>query len=93
VAPGDFFALLGPNGAGKSTLIGIISSLVNLSEGQVEGVRQRPGAQPQRHHAPDRAGAAGNQLQPVRKALRHPGELRRLLACVPRKPSSAPKRN
>ena len=33
VAPGDFFALLGPNGAGKSTLIGIISSLVNLSEG------------------------------------------------------------
>ena len=36
VAPGDFFALLGPNGAGKSTLIGIISSLVNLSEGQVE---------------------------------------------------------
>ena len=36
VAPGDFFALLGPNGAGKSTLIGIVSSLVNLSEGQVE---------------------------------------------------------
>lgn len=36
VAPGDFFALLGPNGAGKSTMIGIISSLVNLSEGSVE---------------------------------------------------------
>ncbi|WP_045757738.1 ABC transporter ATP-binding protein [Xanthomonas albilineans] len=36
VMPGDFFALLGPNGAGKSTLIGIISSLVNLSAGQVE---------------------------------------------------------
>ncbi len=36
MAPGDFFALLGPNGAGKSTMIGIISSLVNLSEGQVE---------------------------------------------------------
>ncbi|MBK0026753.1 MULTISPECIES: ABC transporter ATP-binding protein [Stenotrophomonas] len=36
VAPGDFFALLGPNGAGKSTLIGIISSLVNLSQGKVE---------------------------------------------------------
>ena len=33
--PGDFFALLGPNGAGKSTLIGIVSSLVNLSAGQV----------------------------------------------------------
>ena len=36
VEPGDFFALLGPNGAGKSTMIGIISSLVNLSEGSVE---------------------------------------------------------
>jgi len=36
VMPGDFFALLGPNGAGKSTLIGIVSSLVNLSEGSVQ---------------------------------------------------------
>ena len=36
VAPGDFFALLGPNGAGKSTLIGIVSSLVNMSAGQVQ---------------------------------------------------------
>ncbi len=35
VMPGDFFALLGPNGAGKSTLIGIVSSLVNKSDGQV----------------------------------------------------------
>ena len=35
VAEGDFFALLGPNGAGKSTAIGIISSLVNSSSGQV----------------------------------------------------------
>ena len=35
VEPGDFFALLGPNGAGKSTLIGIVSSLVNKSSGQV----------------------------------------------------------
>lgn len=35
VMPGDFFALLGPNGAGKSTLIGIVSSLVNLTQGQV----------------------------------------------------------
>jgi ABC-2 type transport system ATP-binding protein len=33
VEPGDFFALLGPNGAGKSTLIGILSSLVNASDG------------------------------------------------------------
>jgi len=36
VAPGDFYALLGPNGAGKSTLIGIVSSLVNKSGGEVE---------------------------------------------------------
>ena len=35
VQPGDFFALLGPNGAGKSTLIGIVSSLVNKSAGDV----------------------------------------------------------
>ena len=35
VEPGDFFALLGPNGAGKSTLIGVVSSLVNASEGEV----------------------------------------------------------
>ncbi|MDX1397371.1 MAG: ABC transporter ATP-binding protein, partial [Oceanospirillum sp.] len=30
-----FFALLGPNGAGKSTTLGIVSSLVNKSEGSV----------------------------------------------------------
>jgi ABC-2 type transport system ATP-binding protein len=35
VDEGDFFALLGPNGAGKSTLIGIISSLVRASSGDV----------------------------------------------------------
>jgi ABC-2 type transport system ATP-binding protein len=35
VAPGDFHALLGPNGAGKSTLIGIVSSLVNKTSGEV----------------------------------------------------------
>ena len=49
VQPGDFFALLGPNGAGKSTLIGILSSLVNASDGdaRVFGVsvrRQRSAA-------------------------------------------------
>lgn len=35
VAPGDFYALLGPNGAGKSTLIGVTSSLVNKTSGEV----------------------------------------------------------
>lgn len=36
VNQGDFFALLGPNGAGKSTTIGIITSLVTKSSGQVK---------------------------------------------------------
>ena len=36
VESGDFYALLGPNGAGKTTAIGIISSLVNKSGGEVE---------------------------------------------------------
>ena len=36
VEPGDFYALLGPNGAGKTTAIGIISSLVNKTGGDVE---------------------------------------------------------
>lgn len=35
VEQGDFFALLGANGAGKSTTIGIVSSLVNKTAGQV----------------------------------------------------------
>lgn len=35
VEQGDFFALLGPNGAGKSTAIGIITSLINKTDGQV----------------------------------------------------------
>lgn len=36
VQEGDFFALLGPNGAGKSTAIGIISSLVLKTEGEIK---------------------------------------------------------
>jgi ABC-2 type transport system ATP-binding protein len=35
VEQGDFFALLGPNGAGKTTLIGIITSLVTKTGGDV----------------------------------------------------------
>lgn len=36
VEQGDFFALLGPNGAGKTTLIGILTSLVNKTAGDVK---------------------------------------------------------
>jgi ABC-2 type transport system ATP-binding protein len=35
VAEGDFFALLGPNGAGKTTAIGILTSLVNKTAGNI----------------------------------------------------------
>ena len=35
IKKGDFFAFLGPNGAGKSTVIGIMSSLVRITSGQV----------------------------------------------------------
>jgi ABC-2 type transport system ATP-binding protein len=35
VKQGDFFALLGPNGAGKSTILGIISSLVKKTSGNI----------------------------------------------------------
>lgn len=35
IEQGDFFALLGPNGAGKSTTIGIVSSLINKTGGEV----------------------------------------------------------
>jgi len=36
VESGDFYALLGPNGAGKTTAIGIVSSLVSKSAGEVK---------------------------------------------------------
>jgi ABC-2 type transport system ATP-binding protein len=36
IEQGDFFALLGPNGAGKSTTIGILTSLVNKTSGNVK---------------------------------------------------------
>lgn len=35
VKSGDFYALLGANGAGKSTMIGIISSLVQKTQGNI----------------------------------------------------------
>tara|TARA_B100000029_G_C17602094_1_gene966183 strand:+ start:651 stop:1562 length:912 start_codon:yes stop_codon:yes gene_type:complete len=46
VKKGDLFAFLGPNGAGKSTVIGIISSLVTITSGQVlvfgDDIRKKP---------------------------------------------------
>ena len=36
VKQGDLFALLGPNGAGKSTAIGVITSLINKTDGTVK---------------------------------------------------------
>lgn len=36
VEQGDFFALLGANGAGKTTTIGILTGLVNKSEGEIK---------------------------------------------------------
>lgn len=36
VDAGDFYALLGPNGAGKTTAIGIVTSLVNKTGGEVK---------------------------------------------------------
>ncbi len=35
IGEGDFYALLGPNGAGKTTIIGIITSLVKKTSGEV----------------------------------------------------------
>ncbi len=60
VGEGDFFALLGPNGAGKSTLIGIVSSLVNASSGEVEvfGIS----VQQQRSHAMSQIGLVPQEL-------------------------------
>lgn len=35
IEPGDFYGLLGANGAGKTTIIGIMTSLVNKTSGEV----------------------------------------------------------
>ena len=58
VEAGEFYALLGPNGAGKTTAIGIISSLVNKTGGEVEifghniDTRTRSGQSLSRSRAP-----------------------------------------
>jgi len=36
IKKGDFFGLLGPNGAGKTTIIGILTGLVDKTEGEVK---------------------------------------------------------
>ncbi len=89
VEEGDFFALLGPNGAGKTTAIGIVTSLVNKSSGNVEvfghDIDTRAGGGQVLH----RAGAAGDQLQPVRDSDDHPGQSGGLLwHSAPRRPSA-----
>ena len=74
VEKGDFYALLGPNGAGKSTMIGIISSLVNKSSGQVKIL----GLDIDTHHseAKKKIGIVGqevnfNQFETVHNVLLH----------------------
>lgn len=46
VQQGDFFALLGPNGAGKSTTIGIVTSLVRKTQGQIHVLGHNMDAEP-----------------------------------------------
>ena len=46
VCAGDFYGLLGPNGAGKTTLIGIISTLVNKTSGQIKVLDKNLDEQP-----------------------------------------------
>ncbi len=36
IKEGGFYALLGPNGAGKTTIIGVVTGLVNKTEGKIE---------------------------------------------------------
>jgi ABC-2 type transport system ATP-binding protein len=47
VREGDFYALLGPNGAGKSTTIGIITTLVRKTSGEVRIFGHDIDAEPQ----------------------------------------------
>ena len=51
VPQGDFFALLGPNGAGKTSIIGIVTGLVNKTEGQVSVFGKWRCALPNRRHS------------------------------------------
>lgn len=74
VPAGDFFALLGPNGAGKTTTIGVLSSLVTPTSGEVrvfghDLVRERAtvksliGLVPQEFNF--------NSFEPVEEIVRH----------------------
>jgi len=72
VEDGDLFAFLGPNGAGKSTVIGIITTLVNITSGNVkvygkdviqypEITKQMIGVVPQEYNL--------NQFIPIRETM------------------------
>ena len=65
VQEGEFFGLLGPNGAGKSTTIGIVTSLVNKSDGTVRCFGIDLDQDPAGDETPDRAGTARIQFQSV----------------------------
>ena len=80
VEAGDFYALLGPNGAGKTTAIGIISSLVNKSRGEVEVFGHNLDNELEAAKACHRYRAAGGQSQSLGDGGQHrfqPGGLLR----------------
>ena len=60
VPSGDFFALLGPNGAGKTTIIGIVTGLVNKSEGSVSVFGHDIDAEPEKAKA--QIGLVGQEI-------------------------------
>ncbi len=40
--PGELVAIIGPNGAGKTTLLSILAGVLDASEGEIAGARERP---------------------------------------------------
>lgn len=69
VPSGDFFALLGPNGAGKTTIIGIVTGLVNKTEGSVSVFGHDIDAEPEKAKA--QIGLVGQEINfnPFEKPL------------------------
>ncbi|TSC79805.1 MAG: antibiotic transport system ATP-binding protein [Parcubacteria group bacterium Gr01-1014_29] len=60
IPAGDFFGLLGPNGAGKTTIIGIVTGLVNKTEGLVSVFGHDIDKEPERAKA--RIGLVGQEV-------------------------------